>query len=64
MAAAGLLALVQPMQDFIHRKNLDHYRKLLAGTPDKADRALLLRLLAEEEANESPSKRAVIDHEG
>ena len=42
------------VQDFIHRKNLEHYRKLLAGTPDEAERALLVRLLAEEEAKDPP----------
>ena len=44
------------VQDFIHRKNLEHYRRLLAGTPDEAERALLVRLLAEEEAKDPPWK--------
>ena len=40
------------MQEFIRQKNLEHYRRLLAGGPDEAERELLLRLLAEEEAKE------------
>jgi hypothetical protein len=51
------------MQDFVHRKNLEHYRKLLAATPDRAERELLLRLLAEEEAKESPPRPARKDDE-
>jgi hypothetical protein len=38
------------MQDFIHRKNIEHYGKLLAGKLDPAEREQLLKLLAEEEA--------------
>jgi hypothetical protein len=49
------------VQDFIHKKNLEHYRKLLAGTPDEAERALLVRLLAEEEAKKPPWKMAAND---
>ena len=56
-AAAGQGALgAAAVQDFIHKKNLEHYRKLLAGTPNEADRALLVRLLTEEEAKEPPWK--------
>ena len=46
------------MQNFIHRKNLEHYRKLLAETSDEADREQLLKLLAEEEAKEPPPLQA------
>jgi hypothetical protein len=46
------------MQEFIHRKNLENYRMLLAGTLDETQRELLLRLLAEEEATEVPPLRA------
>lgn len=43
------------MQDFIHRKNLVHYRKLLAGTTlDDATRNYVCKLLADEELNEPP----------
>ena len=62
-AASGQLALLPPMHDFIHRKNLEHYRKLLAGTPDNAEPALLLRLLVEEEAKEPLSKMAAKNDE-
>ncbi|MGP0094994.1 MAG: hypothetical protein ACLPKB_34330 [Xanthobacteraceae bacterium] len=37
------------MEEFIHRQNLEHYRKLLAETTDDARRRLLEKLLAEEE---------------
>ena len=46
------------MQDFIHRKNLEKYRSLLAGEPDAAEREQLLKLLAEEEAKEPPPLKA------
>jgi len=36
------------MQHFIHEKNLEHYRKLLAQTTDDAERRILLKLLEEE----------------
>ena len=43
------------MQDFIHRKNLVHYRKLLAGpTLDDATRDYVSKLLAEEESLDPP----------
>jgi hypothetical protein len=35
---------------FISRMNLERYRKLLSATADKAERKVLLSLLAEEEA--------------
>jgi hypothetical protein len=38
------------MQDFIHQKNLEHFRNLLARTQDTAGRELIRKLLAEEEA--------------
>jgi len=43
------------MERFIHRKNIEHYRKLLAETTDEAQRQQLLKLLAEEERKEPPS---------
>ena len=38
------------MQEFIHRKNLEKYRQLLAVTKDEAQRCQLEKLLAEEAA--------------
>ena len=43
------------MEQFIRRQNIEHYRKLLAQTTDEAQRQMLLRLLADEEAKD-PSK--------
>lgn len=40
------------MEKFIHRQNLEHYRKLLAQTNDEVKRETLLKLLAEEEAKD------------
>jgi hypothetical protein len=44
------------MEGFVHRQNLEHYRKLLAETTDEAQRRMLLKLIAEEDAKE-PSRR-------
>ncbi|MDP2374344.1 hypothetical protein [Reyranella sp.] len=44
------------MQSFIHRKNLEHFRSLLAETLNKTERERLLKLLAEEVAKEPPPK--------
>ena len=44
------------MQSFIHAKNLEKYRSLLATTVDGREREVLLKLLAEEEAKEPPPK--------
>ena len=38
------------MQDFIHRKNLENWRKLLTETADEALRMRLSQLIADEEA--------------
>ena len=46
------------MEGFIHRENLALFRKRLAEPCDDAQRQLLLKLLAEEEAREFPSKEA------
>jgi hypothetical protein len=40
------------MERFVHRQNIEHYRKLLAETTDEAQRRQLLKLLAEEEAKD------------
>lgn len=45
------------MQSFIHRKNLENYRKQLAETKDQATRVQLALLLAEEEAKEPAASR-------
>jgi len=49
------------MDKFLHRHNLENFRKQLAETKDDAQRQTLLKLLAEEEATESP---AAIDRQG
>ncbi|MDP2329854.1 MAG: hypothetical protein Q8M19_04055 [Reyranella sp.] len=36
------------MQDFVHQKNLELYRKRLLETTDQAKRDVLVKLLAEE----------------
>jgi hypothetical protein len=38
------------MEEFIHRENLEIFRRQLALAKDDAQRQLLLKLLAEEEA--------------
>ena len=43
------------MEKFIHRENLALLRKRLAETNDDAQRKVILKLLAEEEAKESPA---------
>jgi hypothetical protein len=40
------------MERFIHRENLEHYRKLLAKTASGEQRQQILKLLAEEEAKD------------
>lgn len=44
------------MEQFVHRKNLDHLRRLLAETKDDAQRKQIEKLIAEEEAKE-PGKK-------
>jgi len=39
---------------FVHRQNLEHFRKLLAETTDVEKRKQLLMLLSEEEAKKVP----------
>lgn len=41
------------MEEFVHQQNLEHYRKLLGITTDEAERRILLKLLADEEAQET-----------
>jgi hypothetical protein len=40
------------MEQFVHRQNLAHFRKLLAQPTDETQRRMLLKLIAEEEAKE------------
>jgi hypothetical protein len=42
------------VEDFIHRENLALFRKRLAEPHDDAERKVLLKLLAEEEAKDLP----------
>jgi hypothetical protein len=46
--------MVLRMQDFIRQKNLENYRRLLAGKLGDAERVLILKLLAEEKAKDPP----------
>lgn len=39
---------------FVHRQNLEHFRKLLAETTDIEKRKQILMLLSEEEAKKAP----------
>lgn len=45
------------LQDFIINKNIEAYRRRLAGTLDSSERELLLRLLKEEEAKLPPARQ-------
>ena len=42
------------MEEFIRNRNIDAYRRRLAGPLEPADRTLLLKLLREEEAKAPP----------
>ena len=42
------------MDQFVRRANIARFRQLLEKTTDDAERALILKLLAEEEAKISP----------
>lgn len=53
----GLGADGGAMQSFIHRKNLENYRKQLAEAKDQATRIQIAVLLAEEEAKEPAASR-------
>jgi hypothetical protein len=48
------------MQAFIHRKNIEHYSKLLAGELDEAERKKIMALLAEELAKDRPKRRKTV----
>jgi hypothetical protein len=40
------------MERFIHRQNVEHYRRLLGETNDETLRRTLLKLIVEEETKE------------
>jgi hypothetical protein len=65
-SSAGLIRALAPwcgqMQGFIHRKNIAHYRELLADDRlDEAGRAYVEKLLAEEEAKDRLRPRSQDD---
>ncbi|HET7680191.1 MAG TPA: hypothetical protein VFK79_08685 [Xanthobacteraceae bacterium] len=45
------------MVSFVHRKNIERFRALLAETTDETERQLLLKLLADEEQQELDEAR-------
>jgi hypothetical protein len=45
------------MDQFIHRENLERFRRLLAQTTDEAQRRQLEKLIAEEEAKDDLTPR-------
>lgn len=42
------------MDRFVHRANLEHFRRLLAQTTDETQRRKIEKLIAEEEAKDAP----------
>jgi hypothetical protein len=44
------------MDKYIHRESLALFRKRLAEAPNDATREILLKLLAEEDAKQTPSR--------
>jgi hypothetical protein len=52
------------MERFIHRENLALYRKRLTEAHSEAEHEVLLKLLAEEEAKESPPTREPSQNNG
>ena len=54
------------MDKFIHRHNLENYRKQLAETKDEAQRRGLMKLVAEEEAKDrsTAQEKASLSREG
>ena len=45
------------MEEFIHRENLALFKKRLAEPHSEAERGVLLKLLADEQAKEPPQKK-------
>ena len=54
------------MDKFIHRDNLENYRKQLAETKDEAQRRVLMKLVAEKEAKDrsTAQEKASLFREG
>ena len=50
-----------PMQDLNPRQNVENYRRLLSEELGDAERVLILKLLAEEQARDPPWKTAATD---
>jgi hypothetical protein len=48
------------MEKYIHRENLTLFKKCLAEARADAERAVLLKLLADEQAKEPPSKNGIL----
>jgi hypothetical protein len=48
------------MEKFIHRENLALFKKRLAESHSDAEREVLLKLLADEEAKEPPPKNSIL----
>ena len=48
------------MEKYIHRENLTLFRKRFAESHSDAEREVLLKLLAEEEAKEPPPKNVIL----
>lgn len=46
------------MERFVHRQNLDNFRKQLVYATGEPQRQQILKLLAEEEAKEPPPPKA------
>lgn len=51
------------MQNFVHCRNIEHYRKLLAGKLEASERKSIALLLREELAKDPPAVRAVAEAE-
>ena len=49
--------MARPVERYIHRQNLALLRKRLAEAQDENQRAVILNLLAEEEAKNVPLRR-------
>jgi bacterioferritin (cytochrome b1) len=45
------------MERFVHRQNLERFRKQLAEAKDEKTREMLAKLLADEEAKDAPAQR-------
>ena len=48
------------MEKYIHRENLALFKKRLAESRSDAEREVLLKLLADEEAKEPPPKNGIL----